>query len=137
MHLYIICKLYQDQIHEVRRGSTYRSFEILWGPICQFLVLEHKLLVFCSGNFPCAHIFEAHPQFCFLLLSVYLVLCGSTWTWALYKEIRMDRFINRTKLQATDWEKIFTNPTSNRGLISNIYKKKFKKLDSREPNNSI
>jgi hypothetical protein len=38
--------------------------------------------------------------------------------------------------QPTDWEKIFTNPTSDRGLIFNIYKE-LKKLDSREPNNSI
>jgi hypothetical protein len=30
--------------------------------------------------------------------------------------------------------KIFTNPTSDRGLISNIYKE-LRKLDSREPNN--
>jgi hypothetical protein len=30
--------------------------------------------------------------------------------------------VNRTKWQPTDWEKIFTNPTSNKGLISNIYK---------------
>ena len=29
----------------------YKSFAILWGPICQFLILEHKLLVFCSGKF--------------------------------------------------------------------------------------
>jgi hypothetical protein len=43
--------------------------------------------------------------------------------------------VNRTKRQ-TDWEKIFTNPTSNRGLIFNIYKQ-LKKLDSREPNNPI
>ena len=28
----------------------YRSFAILWGPICQFLILEHKLLEFCSGK---------------------------------------------------------------------------------------
>jgi hypothetical protein len=27
---------------------------------------------------------------------------------------------NRTKWQPTDWEKIFTNPTFDRGLISNI-----------------
>jgi hypothetical protein len=39
--------------------------------------------------------------------------------------------VNRTKWQPTDWEKIFTNPTSNRGLIFNIYKE-LKKLDSRE-----
>jgi hypothetical protein len=30
--------------------------------------------------------------------------------------------VNRTKQQPTDQEKIFTNPTSNRGLISNMYK---------------
>ena len=30
--------------------------------------------------------------------------------------------VNRTKRQPTDWGKIFTNPTSNRGLVSNIYK---------------
>jgi hypothetical protein len=38
--------------------------------------------------------------------------------------------VSRTKWQPTDWEKIFTNPTSDRQLISNIYKE-FKKLDSR------
>jgi hypothetical protein len=38
--------------------------------------------------------------------------------------------VNRTKWQPTDWEKIFTNPTSNRGLISNICKE-LKKLNSR------
>ena len=44
--------------------------------------------------------------------------------------------VNRTKQQPTDWENIFTNPTSNRGLISNIYKE-FKKLHSRESNDPI
>jgi hypothetical protein len=44
--------------------------------------------------------------------------------------------VNRTKQKPTDWEKIFTNPTSDRGLISSIYKE-LKKLDSREPINPI
>ena len=44
--------------------------------------------------------------------------------------------VNRTKRQPTNWEKIFTNPTSDRGLISNICKE-LKKLDPREPNKPI
>ena len=44
--------------------------------------------------------------------------------------------VNRTKWQSTDWEKISTNPTSDRGLISKIYKE-LKPLDSRESNDSI
>jgi len=42
----------------------------------------------------------------------------------------------RTKWQPTEWEKSFTNPTSDRGIISNIYKE-LKKLDSRESNNLL
>ena len=30
--------------------------------------------------------------------------------------------INRTKRQPTDWEKIFANDVSNKGLFSKIYK---------------
>ena len=41
--------------------------------------------------------------------------------------------VKRTKQQPTNWEKFFTNTTSDRGLISKIYKE-LKKVDSREPN---
>jgi len=43
---------------------------------------------------------------------------------------------DRTKRQPTDREKVFTNPTTNRGLISKRYKK-LKKVDRRETNNPI
>jgi hypothetical protein len=44
--------------------------------------------------------------------------------------------INKTKRPPTDWERIFTYPKSDRGLISNIYKE-LKKVDSRKSNNAI
>jgi hypothetical protein len=40
---------------------------------------------------------------------------------------------NRTNQQPTDWKRIFTNPTSDKGLISKI-QKELKKLDINNPN---
>ena len=44
--------------------------------------------------------------------------------------------VNKTKRPPTDWERIFTYPKSDRGLISNVYKE-LKKLGSRKLNNLI
>ena len=44
--------------------------------------------------------------------------------------------VSKIKRQPTNWKKLFTNPISDRGLISKIYKE-FKKLVSKTPNNLI
>ena len=44
--------------------------------------------------------------------------------------------ITRTKRQSKDWEKIFSNPKSDRGIIFKMYKG-LKNLDAEEPNNPI
>ena len=43
--------------------------------------------------------------------------------------------INRTKGQPTEYKKMFSNSTSDRGLISKICKKELKKLDINQPSN--
>jgi hypothetical protein len=56
--------------------------------------------------------------------------------------IKLQRFcrakdtVNKAKRPPTDWERIFTNPKSYRGLISNIYKE-LKMIESRKSNNRI
>ena len=43
---------------------------------------------------------------------------------------------NQTERPPTDWERIFTYPKADRGLISDIYKE-LKKVDSRKSDNPI
>jgi hypothetical protein len=45
--------------------------------------------------------------------------------------------VNKTKRAPTDWERIFTYPKSDRGLISNIYIKNSRSWTPEKSNNPI
>ena len=68
--------------------------------------------------------------------------CAVRWRINKWDLIKLQSFckakdtVNRTERQPINWEKIFTNHPSNRGLISSICKE-LKRLDSRESNNPI
>ena len=52
------------------------------------------------------------------------------------KLLQSKDMVNKTKRQPTEWEKIFTNPMSDRGLISKIHEE-LKKFDTKRSHNSI
>jgi hypothetical protein len=68
--------------------------------------------------------------------------CAVRWRIEKWDLIKLQSFykakdtVNKTERPPTDWERIFTNPKSDRGLLSNIYKD-LKKLDFRKSNNPI
>jgi hypothetical protein len=64
-----------------------------------------------------------------LLLNRTAMACAVRWRIYKWDLIKLQSFckakdtVNKRKRPPTDWERIFTNPKSDRGLISNIYMK--------------
>ena len=77
---------------------------------------------------------------CFLnIIPIALALRATINKWDLWKLksfCKAKDIVHKTKHQPTERKKIFTNLTSDRGLISKIYKE-LKKLDTKIPNNPI
>jgi hypothetical protein len=74
-----------------------------------------------------------------VLMCPWILLDSLEFYWDLRKLqsfCKANNTVNKTKQKPRNWETIFTNPTSDRWLISNIYKE-LKKLASRKPNNPI
>jgi hypothetical protein len=70
------------------------------------------------------------------------IACAVRWRINKWDLIKLKSFckakdtVNKTNRPPTDWESVFTNPKSDRELISNIYKQ-LKKMDSRKSNKPI
>jgi hypothetical protein len=94
---------------------------------CRFLILQHKPLLFCFGIFsPVPISSRFFPTFSYISFGVSGFMCSSL----IQVDVRQKTLSIRQKKPPTDWERIFTNPKSDRGLISNTYKE-LKKMDSR------
>ena len=68
---------------------------VSWGSNLSIVILELETLVFCLGKILLCPCDTGFSPLNLLLFSVYLLLLGgpwSTWTWALYKEIRIHQF---------------------------------------------
>ena len=63
-------------------------------------------------------------------------LIAKIYKWDLMRLQSFCKVKDTVKKTKQDWKMIFTNPTSDRGLTSNIFKE-FKNLVSREPNSPI